>query len=64
MTLRDMLAKSLKQSKMCPTCGYNLVYVCNFNGCRKDPDRDLHEVECTSCLAAKVIKSSKLPVHS
>ena len=64
MTLRDMLAKSLEQSQMCPTCGRNLVYVCNCKGCRKNSDRDLHQVECTSCLAAKLLKSSNIPVHT
>ena len=64
MTLRDLLAKSLEQSKICPTCRHNLVYICDCNGCRKDPNRDLHQVECTSCLAAKLMKSSNVPVHT
>lgn len=64
MTLRDMLAESLGQSQMCPTCGSNFVYVCNCQGCREDNNKSLHQVECTGCLASKLLKPSNIPVHS
>ena len=64
MTLRDMLAQSLDQSQMCPTCGRNLVYVCNCQSCRENSNKALHEIECTGCLAAKLLKPSNVPVHS
>ncbi len=64
MTLRDMLAKSLERTLMCPTCGRNLVYVCDCESCRKDSDKALNQFECTGCLASKLLKPSNVPVHS
>ncbi len=64
MTLRDMLAQSLGKSRMCPTCGRNLVYICDCKGCRKESNNALHQVECTGCLASKLLKRSNIPVLS
>ena len=64
MTLRDMLAQSLAKSRMCPTCGRNLVYICDCNSCRKDSNNPLHQVEYTGCLASNLLKLPNAPVHS
>ena len=64
MTLRDMLAQSLGQSQMCPTCSRNLVYICDCNRCRKERNNAMHQVECTGCLASKLLDPSNIPVHS
>ena len=64
MTLCDLLAQSLEQSQMCPTCGRSLVYVCDCQACCEESDNALYQVECTGCLASKLLKPTNIPIHS
>jgi hypothetical protein len=62
--LRDMLAQSLGRNTVCPICGRNFVYICDCNNCLRDSNNAPHQVECTGCLASKLLKPSNVPVHS